>query len=230
MAKSLVIVESPAKAKTILKFLGSGYLVKASMGHVKDLPKRKLGVDVNKSFKATYEVLPGRKKILDELKKAAKKADQVFLAPDPDREGEAICYHLSEELGKVNRNIFRVMFNEITKRAVLAGIQNPQPIDRNRVDAQFARRILDRLMGYKISPLLWDKVKRGLSAGRVQSVALRIICEREIVVSILTPAPSAPLSVPEILDLPMRLRYPTGTSSILSPLRTALICISTVHP
>lgn len=179
MAKSLVIVESPAKAKTILKFLGSGYLVKASMGHVKDLPKRKLGVDVNKSFKATYEVLPGRKKILDELKKAAKKADQVFLAPDPDREGEAICYHLSEELGKVNRNIFRVMFNEITKRAVLAGIQNPQPIDRNRVDAQFARRILDRLMGYKISPLLWDKVKRGLSAGRVQSVALRIICERE---------------------------------------------------
>jgi DNA topoisomerase-1 len=179
LAKSLVIVESPAKAKTINKFLGSGYSVKASMGHVKDLPKRKLGVDVANGFSATYEVLPGRKQVLDDLKKAAKKADKVLLAPDPDREGEAICFHLKEELGKVNSNIFRVLFNEITKRAVLAGIEHPTPIDQHRVDAQLARRILDRLMGYKISPLLWEKVKRGLSAGRVQSVALRIICERE---------------------------------------------------
>ncbi|MEE8111130.1 MAG: type I DNA topoisomerase, partial [Acidobacteriota bacterium] len=179
MAKSLVIVESPAKAKTILKFLGRKFSVKASMGHIKDLPKRKLGVDVSKGFETTYEILPGRKKILDELLKAASKAERVLLAPDPDREGEAICYHLSEELGKVNSNIFRVLFNEITKRAVVAAVENPIRIDRHRVDAQLARRIIDRLMGYKISPLLWEKVKRGLSAGRVQSVALRIICDRE---------------------------------------------------
>ena len=179
MAKSLVIVESPAKAKTINKFLGRGFTVKASMGHVRDLPKRTLGVDEKKSFKPTYEVLPGRKKVLDELKKAAAGADAIFLAPDPDREGEAICWHLSEELKKVNKKLHRVMFNEITKRAVLHGIENPEKIDIHKVDAQQARRILDRLVGYKISPLLWEKVRRGLSAGRVQSVALRIIVERE---------------------------------------------------
>ena len=179
MGKSLVIVESPAKAKTINKFLGRGFSVKASMGHVRDLPKRTLGVDEKKGFKPTYEVLPGRKKILDELKKAAKEADAVYLAPDPDREGEAICWHLSEELKKVNKKLHRVMFNEITRRAVLHGIENPEKIDQNKVDAQQARRILDRLVGYKISPLLWDKVRRGLSAGRVQSVALRILVERE---------------------------------------------------
>ena len=179
MAKSLVIVESPAKAKTINKFLGRGFSVKASMGHVRDLPKRTLGVDEKKNFKPTYEILPGRKKVLDDLKKAAEGADAIYLAPDPDREGEAICWHLSEELKKVNKKLYRVMFNEITKRAVLHGIENPEKIDLHKVDAQQARRILDRLVGYKISPLLWEKVRRGLSAGRVQSVALRIIVERE---------------------------------------------------
>jgi DNA topoisomerase-1 len=179
LGKSLVIVESPAKAKTINKFLGRGFSVKASMGHVRDLPKRKLGVDEKKGFKPTYEVLPGRKKVLDELKKAAAGAEAIYLAPDPDREGEAICWHLSEELKRVNKKLFRVLFNEITKRAVLHGIENPQKIDANKVDAQQARRILDRLVGYKISPLLWEKVRRGLSAGRVQSVALRILVERE---------------------------------------------------
>ncbi len=179
MAKSLVIVESPAKAKTILKFLGRNYLVKASMGHVRDLPKKTLGVDEKKDFKPTYEILPGRKKIIDELKKAAKSADKVFLAPDPDREGEAISWHLAEILKKSNKNLYRVMFNEITKRAVVHGIKNPSKLDLNKVDAQQTRRILDRLVGYKISPLLWEKVRRGLSAGRVQSVALRIVVERE---------------------------------------------------
>ncbi len=179
MGKSLVIVESPAKARTINKFLGKGFIVKASMGHVRDLPKKKLGVDEKKDFKPTYEILPGRKKVIEELKKAAKTADKIYLAPDPDREGEAICWHLSEILKKINKNLYRVMFNEITKRAVKAGIENPSKIDANRVDAQQTRRILDRLVGYKISPLLWDKVRRGLSAGRVQSVALRIVVDRE---------------------------------------------------
>ena len=179
MGKSLVIVESPAKAKTINKFLGRNFTVKASMGHVRDLPKRTLGVDEKKDFKPTYEILPGRKKIIDELKKAAQTAEKVYLAPDPDREGEAICWHLAEILKKTNKNLHRVMFNEITKRAVQQGIENPHKIDANRVDAQQTRRILDRLVGYKISPLLWDKVRRGLSAGRVQSVALRMVVERE---------------------------------------------------
>jgi DNA topoisomerase I len=179
LSKSLVIVESPAKAKTINKFLGRNFTVKASMGHVRDLPKKSLGVDEKKDFKPTYEILPGRKKIIEELKKAAGTADKVYLAPDPDREGEAICWHLSEILKKTNKNLHRVMFNEITKRAVQHGIDHPEKIDANRVDAQQARRILDRLVGYKISPLLWDKVRRGLSAGRVQSVALRIVVERE---------------------------------------------------
>ncbi len=179
MGKSLVIVESPAKAKTINKFLGRNFIVKASMGHVRDLPKKSLGVDEKHDFKPTYEILPGRKKVIDELLKAAGSADKVYLAPDPDREGEAICWHLSEILKKTNKNLHRVMFNEITKRAVLHGIEHPEKIDANRVDAQQARRILDRLVGYKISPLLWDKVRRGLSAGRVQSVALRIVVDRE---------------------------------------------------
>jgi len=179
LGKALVIVESPAKAKTINKFLGRNFVVKASMGHVRDLPKKRLGVDEKHDFKPTYEILPGRKKIIDDLKKAAESADKVFLAPDPDREGEAICWHLAEILKKTNKNLHRVMFNEITKRAVQHGIENPQKIDAHKVDAQQARRILDRLVGYKVSPLLWDKVRRGLSAGRVQSVALRIVVERE---------------------------------------------------
>jgi len=179
MAQSLVIVESPAKAKTINKFLGKNFVVKASMGHVRDLPKRNLGVD-EESFEPTYDVLPEKKKTLSELKKAAKNAENIYLAPDPDREGEAICWHLHEVLRKTSKAEFhRVQFNEITKKAILAAFETPRDIDLHRVDAQQARRVLDRLMGYKLSPLLWDKVRRGLSAGRVQSVALRIICERE---------------------------------------------------
>ncbi len=179
MARSLVIVESPAKAKTINKFLGKGFVVKASMGHVRDLPKKSLGVD-EKDFTPTYTALPEKKKTLTELRKAAKDADAIFLAADPDREGEAICWHLKEELSKDTDVVFRrVLFNEITKKAILAAFENPREIDTHKVDAQQARRILDRLVGYKISPLLWDKVRRGLSAGRVQSVALRIIVERE---------------------------------------------------
>jgi DNA topoisomerase-1 len=174
-----VIVESPAKAKTINKFLGSDYLVKASMGHVRDLPKKTLGVD-EKTFTPTYEPLPEKQKTLAELKKAAKGASAVYLAPDPDREGEAISWHLAEELrSETDAPFHRVLFNEITKRAIVDAFQHPLEIDANKVDAQQARRILDRLVGYKISPLLWDKVRRGLSAGRVQSVALRILCDRE---------------------------------------------------
>ncbi|MFQ5702351.1 MAG: type I DNA topoisomerase, partial [Acidobacteriota bacterium] len=178
MSRSLVIVESPAKASTITKFLGKGYTVKASMGHVRDLPKNKIGVD-EETFEPTYQILSGRKKVIDELKKHAAKADAIYLAPDPDREGEAICWHLAQELKATKTKIYRVMFNEITKRAILHAMENPGQIDQNKVDAQQARRILDRLVGYKISPLLWEKVRRGLSAGRVQSVALRMIVERE---------------------------------------------------
>ena len=179
MARSLVIVESPAKAKTINKFLGRGYVVKASMGHVRDLPRKTLGVD-EKDFTPTYVTLPEKKKTLAELRKAAKDASHVFLASDPDREGEAICWHLKEELAKdTDAPFHRVLFNEITQKAIREAFLSPREIDSHKVDAQQARRILDRLVGYKLSPLLWDKVRRGLSAGRVQSVALRIIVERE---------------------------------------------------
>ena len=182
MAKNLVIVESPAKAKTIGKYLGKAYLVKASLGHVKDLPKKDLAVDVDNDFRPKYEVIEGKKKLIGELKAAAKAADTVWLAADPDREGEAICWHLQEELkekdGSTNK-IFRVMFNEITKNAIQKAFEKPMAVNVNLVDAQQARRVLDRLVGYKISPLLWDKVRRGLSAGRVQTVALRLIVDRE---------------------------------------------------
>ncbi len=180
MAKNLVIVESPAKAKTINKYLGRDFLVKASMGHVRDLPKKTLGVDVKRGFEPSYEALPARKKIIEELKAAAKEATTIYLAADPDREGEAICWHLSEELGaRAQKKVRRVVFNEITKKAIDAAFKNPSVVDRQKVDAQQARRILDRLVGYKVSPILWDKVRRGLSAGRVQSVAMRLICDRE---------------------------------------------------
>ncbi len=182
MGKPLVIVESPAKAKTINKYLGRNYSVKASLGHVKDLPKKELGIDVDKGFEPTYEVIPGKTKVVAELKKAGKEADAIYLAADPDREGEAICAHLAEVLGtnKAQRKkIFRVLFNEITPKAIKAAFEKPGKVDLNLVDAQQARRVLDRLVGYKISPLLWDKVRRGLSAGRVQTVALRLIVERE---------------------------------------------------
>ncbi len=187
MAKALVIVESPAKAKTINKYLGKNYLVKASLGHIKDLPKKDLAVDVEHGFEPRYEVIEGKKKLIQELKQAAKKVDQIYLAADPDREGEAICYHLQEELdggnGKGKKKggpeIFRVMFNEITSRGIKKAFEKPGQVDIHLVEAQQARRVLDRLVGYKISPLLWDKVRRGLSAGRVQTVALRLIVERE---------------------------------------------------
>src|ERR1700677_4173081 len=181
MAKSLVIVESPAKAKTIGKYLGKQYVVKASLGHVKDLPKKDLSVDVDKGFEPHYEVIEGKKKLIAELKAAAKGMESVYLAADPDREGEAICFHLQEELQdrKNGPKFYRVMFNEITKNAIQKAFETPLSVNLHLVDAQQARRVLDRLVGYKISPLLWDKVRRGLSAGRVQTVALRLIVERE---------------------------------------------------
>ncbi len=186
MAKNLVIVESPAKAKTINKYLGKDYLVKASIGHIKDLPSKGLGVDIEHDFEPTYEVIPdtrkrNNKRIVAELKKAAKEADAVYLAADPDREGEAICQHLAEEIipKRPAKPTFRVMFNEITKRAVNAAFEHPRQIDSNLVDAQQARRVLDRLVGYKVSPLLCRTVGGRLSAGRVQSVALRMVVERE---------------------------------------------------
>jgi DNA topoisomerase I len=180
MAKHLVIVESPAKAKTLSKYLGRDYQVKASIGHVMDLPKSKLGVDIENDFAAEYHVIQGKTAVLADIKKAAKDKDNVYLASDPDREGEAIAWHIGEKLGyPKKKNIRRVLFNEITKKAVQEAIKQPRDLDRHLYDAQQARRVLDRLMGYKLSPLLWNKVRRGLSAGRVQSVAVRIIAERE---------------------------------------------------
>ncbi len=194
MSKGLVIIESPGKAKAIQKYLGKGYVVEASFGHVKDLPKSTLGVDIDNEFETEYVVIPGKEKVLARLKKLALSADNIYLAPDPDREGEAIAWHLAEELGEENNKgkkkkkkkdgdapdrIRRVTFNEITKRAVQEAFEHPHDIDQNLVDAQQARRVLDRLVGYQVSPLLWDKVRRGLSAGRVQTVALRLIVERE---------------------------------------------------
>jgi len=181
--RSLVVVESPAKAKTINKYLGRGYVVKASLGHVKDLPKGKLGVDIEKNFRTTYQIIPGKTKVITELRRAAEHAPAIYLAADPDREGEAICAHLAEVLSdgrtRSGRAVHRVLFNEITQRAILAAFEKPGKINNNLVEAQQARRVLDRLVGYQISPLLWDKVRRGLSAGRVQTVALRLVVERE---------------------------------------------------
>jgi DNA topoisomerase-1 len=195
LSKGLVIVESPAKAKTIQKYLGKGFTVEASLGHVKDLPKSTLGVDVENDFDTDYVVIPGKEKVLAKLKKLALSVDKIYLAPDPDREGEAIAAHLADELGDGDKKkkkkkkkkgeepeeerIRRVTFNEITKRAVQEAFEHPRDIDQNLVDAQQTRRVLDRLVGYQVSPLLWDKVRRGLSAGRVQTVALRLIVERE---------------------------------------------------
>ncbi len=181
MARPLVIVESPAKAKTLGRLLGRDFLVRASMGHVRDLPKDRLGVDTGRGFAVEYQVLPARRRVVAELRAAAREAGEVYLAADPDREGEAICWHLAEELAPASARLRlrRVAFHEITSRAVLAAFAEPRVVDARRVDAQQARRILDRLVGYKLSPLLWQKLRPGLSAGRVQSVALRIVCERE---------------------------------------------------
>ncbi len=179
MSKDLIIVESPAKVKTIKKFLGKDYLVDASVGHIRDLPKKSLGVNENDDFRPEYEIIYGKKKIVTRLQQGARKAGRVFLAPDPDREGEAIAWHIAESIKKQNTNVSRIQFNEITPRAVREALEHPRKLNENLFNSQQARRILDRLVGYKISPLLWNKVKRGLSAGRVQSVALRMIVERE---------------------------------------------------
>ncbi len=179
MAKSLVIVESPAKAKTINKFLGKDFTVLASVGHVKDLPKSKLGVEIEKGFEPHYEVIKGKASTIKELKKAGKAAEKIYLAPDPDREGEAIAWHIAEEIDKKKEKSLRVLFNEITEKAVRDAIAHPTELDQQKFEAQQARRVLDRLVGYQVSPILWDKVRRGLSAGRVQSVAVRLICDRE---------------------------------------------------
>src|SRR5687767_13663561 len=187
MGKALVVVESPAKAKTINKYLGRDYTVIASMGHIRDLPKSKLGVDVDNDFEETYESLASRKKIIKELKDAAKDAADIYVATDPDREGEAIGWHITQELAGKKRTFHRLTFNEITKKAVQEALNHPRPIDVKMVAAQRARRVLDRLVGYKISPLLWDKVRRGLSAGRVQSVALKLVCERERAIEAFVP-------------------------------------------
>jgi DNA topoisomerase-1 len=180
MSEALVIVESPAKAKTIKKYLGSGYVVKASVGHVKDLPKKKIGIDIEHgTFEPEYVVIETKQKVLAEIKEAAAHVQRVLLAPDPDREGEAIAWHIAEEVRPANPNIQRVLFNEITKKAINEAIQRPTTLDLKKFESQQARRVLDRIVGYQISPVLWTKVRRGLSAGRVQSVAVRIVCERE---------------------------------------------------
>ncbi|MFQ5874044.1 MAG: type I DNA topoisomerase [Dehalococcoidia bacterium] len=178
-AKNLVVVESPAKAKTLEKYLGRDFQVKASVGHVVDLPKSKLGVDIAKGFVPDFHVIQGKKKVIEELRRAAKDKENIYLASDPDREGEAIAWHIADQIGKDHNRFHRVLINEITRKAVQEAIAHPQKLDRKKFEAQVARRILDRLVGYQISPILWKKVRRGLSAGRVQSVAVRLVCERE---------------------------------------------------
>ena len=178
MSKNLVIVESPAKAKTIQKYLGKDFEVKSSFGHIRDLPKKGMGIDLQ-TFTPDYQVSSDKKKLVSELKEAVKKADTVWLASDEDREGEAIAWHLAQELNLKDENTKRIVFHEITKNAILKAVENPRKIDKNLVNAQQARRVLDRIVGFEMSPILWKKVKTGLSAGRVQSVAVRLIVERE---------------------------------------------------
>ncbi|HVU51816.1 MAG TPA: type I DNA topoisomerase [Polyangia bacterium] len=185
--EALVIVESPAKAKTIKKYLGPGYVVKASVGHVKDLPKKKMGIDIEHGFQPEYVVIESKQKVLAEIKEAAANVKQVYLAPDPDREGEAIAWHIAEEVRPSNPNIQRVLFNEITKKAINEAILRPTTLDVKKFESQQARRVLDRIVGYQISPVLWTKVRRGLSAGRVQSVAVKLICEREAEITAFQP-------------------------------------------
>ncbi|MEW6336794.1 MAG: type I DNA topoisomerase [Acidobacteriota bacterium] len=187
MSESLIIVESPAKARTLGRYLGKGYVVLASVGHVRDLPKNELGIDTESGFEPSYQLLPAKRKVIGEIRAAASRADLVLLATDPDREGEAIGWHLAELLADLETPVQRVLFHEITKRAVQEAIAHPRAIDGHLVDSQQARRVLDRLVGYTLSPLLWDKVKRGLSAGRVQSVALKMICDREAEIEAFVP-------------------------------------------
>src|ERR1700712_1827032 len=186
MAKNLVIVESPAKAKTIEKFLGKDYVVKSSFGHIRDLPKKGLNIDIEKGFEPHYEVSTDKKKVVAELRKAAA-GSEVWLASDEDREGEAIAWHLTQALGLDPEKTKRIVFHEITKTAIEAAIKNPRTVDLSLVNAQQARRILDRLVGYELSPVLWKKVRTGLSAGRVQSVAVRLIVDREREIKDFTP-------------------------------------------
>ena len=178
MGKSLLVVESPTKMKTLSKYLGKNFVIKATYGHIKDLPKSKLGVDVEKDFAPHFMTVKGKSKVVDELKKAGKAADKIYIGSDPDREGEAIAFHVAELIGK-KKEIARVLFHEITKKGVLEALKSPTVLDEAKYNAQKARRILDRLVGYKISPLLWEKLSYGLSAGRVQSVSLRLVCDRE---------------------------------------------------
>ncbi len=187
MSKSLIIVESPAKARTLQKYLGKSYEVKASVGHIRDLPNKEMGVDIEHGFQPNYTTIPGKGKIISEMKSAAKKAEAVYLAPDPDREGEAIAWHIAEAIKPAQGNIHRVLFHELTKKAIMEALKNATEIDQDKFEAQQARRILDRLVGYQISPLLWEKVRRGLSAGRVQSVAVRMVCDREQEIEIFQP-------------------------------------------
>ena len=186
-ASALIIVESPTKIRTLSRLLGDDYKIMASVGHIMDLPTKELGVDVESGFTPTYVTIKGKKKVITDLKKAAATVEKIFLAPDPDREGEAIAWHVANLLGRPDQDVFRITFDEITRRGVEQGLANPRKIDLHRFEAQQARRILDRLVGYKISPLLWKKVRRGLSAGRVQSVAVRLICERESAIRAFVP-------------------------------------------
>jgi DNA topoisomerase-1 len=242
MAKALVVVESPAKAKTINKYLGRDYKVVASMGHIRDLPKSKLGVDIDNDFEETYESIESRKKVIKELKDAAKDASDIYVATDPDREGEAIGWHLVQELKGKKRKIHRLTFNEITKKAIQDALKHPRDIDEKMVDAQRARRVLDRLVGYKISPLLWEKVRRGLSAGRVQSVALKLVCDRERAIEAFVPEEYwnifARLAGPEPPDFEAKLLKKSGetikvvnaeqSSSIVADLEGAAWVVSSV--
>ncbi len=206
MRKSLVIVESPAKIRTISRYLGEEFIVKASVGHIKDLPEKRMGVQIEKDFTPQYVVIKGKDKIIEELKKSASKSKVIYLAPDPDREGEMICWHLASELNGSGPSFYRIVFNEITKEGITCGLANPGQIDLRKVNAQQARRILDRLVGYKLSPLLNKKVRKGLSAGRVQSVAVRLICDRECEIETFVPE--------EYWSIEAELRKEGGTSFI----------------
>ena len=187
MSKPLVIVESPTKVRTIKKYLGNNYNVAATVGHIKDLPAKDLGIDIEHDFTPQYRTIPGKTKVLSQLKSAANDATDIYLAPDPDREGEAIAWHTADVLKKKGRRFHRVLFHELTKNAIIEAMQKAQDLNREKYEAQQARRILDRLVGYQISPLLWRKVKGGLSAGRVQSVAVRIIVDRERAIQVFVP-------------------------------------------
>lgn len=243
MAKSLVIVESPTKAKTLSKYLGRNYQVLASVGHVKDLPKSKLGIDLEHDFEPHYVVIRGKSKILKEIKSSAKKSKEIFLAPDPDREGEAIAWHIAEELNGNGNRVHRILLNEITEAAVKRAIQSPSTIDMKKVNAQQARRVLDRLVGYLLSPLLWKKIRRGLSAGRVQSVAVRVICEREAEREVFNPEeywtitailageqpPAFSAKLTEINGERVTVTSETQATQILRDLENATFSVSTIE-